>query len=196
MSELDTKKLESFQSENDKTGIIYLSRLPPFMTPQKLRTMLEKLGKIHRVYLEPESLSQTQKRKKSGGSSKQQFVRAWVEYRNKHDAVSASLLNGTLIGGKKSSRIHDDLWCIKYLPEFKWHHLTREISDRNAEREQKVREMRIKSKKETNEILKNAELAKKLEAIEEKKRKSGKLVEKEFDMKELAKRFKQRKLVE
>jgi len=27
-------------------------------------------------------------------------------------------------GGKKNSYYHDDLWTMKYLPRFKWHHLT------------------------------------------------------------------------
>ena len=37
-----------------KTGVIYLSRIPPFMKPQKLKSLLSEYGEIGRVYLVPE----------------------------------------------------------------------------------------------------------------------------------------------
>ena len=39
------------------------------------------------------------------------------------------MLNGHPMGGKKRSAYHYDLWCLKYLPKFKWDHLTEEIGD-------------------------------------------------------------------
>lgn len=39
----------------------------------------------------------------------------------------AKVLNATIIGGKKNSHYHDDMWNIKYLPKFKWDHLTERI---------------------------------------------------------------------
>ena len=46
----------------------------------------------------------------------------WVEFEDKKvaRAVAASR-NGQPVGGKKSSYYHDDLWCMLYLPKFKWH---------------------------------------------------------------------------
>ena len=37
------------------------------------------------------------------------------------------MLNSNPIGGKRRSAHHDDLWCLKYLPKFKWDHLTEEM---------------------------------------------------------------------
>ncbi len=37
------------------------------------------------------------------------------------------MLNGNPIGGKRRSAYHYDLWSLKYLPKFKWDHLTEEI---------------------------------------------------------------------
>ena len=40
----------------------------------------------------------------------------------------ALMLNGAQMGGKRRSAYHYDLWNLKYLPKFKWDHLTEEIS--------------------------------------------------------------------
>lgn len=34
------------------------------------------------------------------------------------------MLNGQQMGGKRRSAYYYDLWCMKYLPKFKWDHLT------------------------------------------------------------------------
>lgn len=39
----------------------------------------------------------------------------------------ASMLNGQPMGGKRRSAYHYDLWCLKYLPKFKWETLTEDI---------------------------------------------------------------------
>jgi ESF2/ABP1 family protein len=52
-----------------------------------------------------------------------------VEFEDKADAkLAAAALNGQQIGGKRRSAYHFDLWAIKYLPKFKWDHLTEEIA--------------------------------------------------------------------
>lgn len=35
-------------------GVVYLSRIPPFMRPRKVRHLLSQYGTIGRVYLQPE----------------------------------------------------------------------------------------------------------------------------------------------
>ena len=37
-------------------GVVYLSRVPPFMRPRKVRHLLSKYGSIGRVYLQPEGV--------------------------------------------------------------------------------------------------------------------------------------------
>jgi ESF2/ABP1 family protein len=51
---LTPEELEKFQAARDKTGIVYLSKIPPFMKPVKLRHLLGAFGELGRVYLAPE----------------------------------------------------------------------------------------------------------------------------------------------
>ena len=37
-------------------GIVYLSRIPPFMKPHKVKHLLSRYGSVGRVYLKPEGL--------------------------------------------------------------------------------------------------------------------------------------------
>lgn len=52
--------------------------------------------------------------------------------------VAASLHN-TLIGGKKRSFYHDDMWNLRYLKGFKWDHLTEKFAYERRVREAKLR---------------------------------------------------------
>lgn len=48
---------EESQSADRKTltpGVVYLSRVPPFMRPRKVRHLLSQYGTLGRVYLQPE----------------------------------------------------------------------------------------------------------------------------------------------
>lgn len=62
-----------------------------------------------------------------------------MEFEDKRIAKRISLaLNNKQIGGRKRSAYHYDLWSLKYLPKFKWDHLTEEINYQKAVREQKL----------------------------------------------------------
>lgn len=62
----------------------------------------------------------TKKKKKR----KVRFVEGWVEFKDKKIAKqAANMLNNTSIGGPKRSPFRDDLWSLKYLKDFKWHHI-------------------------------------------------------------------------
>ena len=56
-AELDPEKLKSFEETDRRRGVVYVSRIPPFMKPVKLRHMLEQFAKIGRLYLAPEGAS-------------------------------------------------------------------------------------------------------------------------------------------
>lgn len=58
---LTPEALEKFQAARDKAGIVYLSKIPPFMKPVKLRHLLGKFGALGRVYLAPEGEDYIQK---------------------------------------------------------------------------------------------------------------------------------------
>ena len=111
---LTLKKLKTFQAKQDKTGVVYLSRIPPYMKPDKVRHLLSKHGKIGRIYLTPEDPAIRKKRKAMGGNKKQSFVDGWVEFEDKAVAKRvATTLNTTPIGGKQFSFYSADLWNIK-----------------------------------------------------------------------------------
>ncbi|KAJ3182836.1 RNA-binding ATPase activator esf2 [Gaertneriomyces sp. JEL0708] len=159
-------------SSLSKSGIIYLSRVPPFMRPQKLRQLLSSHGTINRIYLVPENPLTAARRKKYRKNSRQNFVEGWVEFTSKTDArLTAEHLNGKQIGGKKRSRYYDDIWNMKYLPRFKWNHLTEQIAYEKKVREQRVRTEMAMAKREAKGYQKNVHKAKMVEAIEERKRK-------------------------
>ncbi len=61
---------------------------------------------------------------KYGGSKKRNFTEGWVEFVDKRVAKAVPMaLNNNPIGGRKRNYYHDDLWNIKYLPDFHWSHL-------------------------------------------------------------------------
>ncbi len=115
------KNLVASETAIKKSGVVYLSRIPPFMKPAKLRSLLEPYGKINRIFLTPEDPTEHTRRVRSGGNKKRSFTEGWVEFVKKNDAKKAcDLLNAQTIGGKKSSWYHDDVWALKYLNGFKW----------------------------------------------------------------------------
>ncbi|CAI5475133.1 unnamed protein product [Closterium sp. Yama58-4] len=126
-----------------KTGVCYLSRIPPRMKPLKLRHLLSPHAEILRIYLAPEDPAARQRRRAAGGSRNKNFTEGWVEFARKRDAKRvAAVLNGQPMGGKNRSHHRFDLWTIKYLKRFKWDNLSEEMV-----REQKLEaEMRVAAK--------------------------------------------------
>ena len=53
-------------------------------------------------------------------------------------AQVVAMLNGQQMGGKRRSAYYYDLWCLRYLPKFKWDHLTEEINYQKAVQEQRL----------------------------------------------------------
>ena len=128
---LASDKVSETRATIAKSGVIYLSRIPPRLSPTKIRQLLSPYGStILRIFLAPESTAEYSRRVKSGGSKRRQFTEGWVEFQDKKVANKvAGLLNAQRIGTKKGDFWYDDLWCIKYLPKFKWHHLTEQIGN-------------------------------------------------------------------
>ncbi|KAF2754625.1 hypothetical protein EJ05DRAFT_541182 [Pseudovirgaria hyperparasitica] len=167
---LSAKKLEASQKKASRTGVIYLSRVPPFMKPSAVRTLLQPYGEIGRIFLTPEDPSQHSRRVKSGGNKKRSFTDGWVEFSDKKVAkVVAETLNTKIVGGKKGGWYHDDVWNIKYLKGFKWHHLTEQISNENAERAARLRAEIAQTTRENKIFLESVEQAKMLEGIKAKR---------------------------
>ncbi|OBT58514.1 hypothetical protein VE04_01260 [Pseudogymnoascus sp. 24MN13] len=92
-------------------------------------------GDINRIFMTPEDPTSHTRRVRNGGNKKRSFTDGWVEFVSKSDAKKAcELLNTQIIGGKKGTYYHDDVWNLLYLRGFKWNNLTQQIAAENAER--------------------------------------------------------------
>lgn len=186
-SEKRTKALTSDQlnaraKAKKKTGVIYISRIPPFMKPQTVRSYLSPYGEIGKLFLTPEDHATYMRRKKSGGNKKHSYVDGWVEFLSKKDAkMVASVLNGNNIGGKKGNYYHDDIWNIKYLNGFKWDDLTEQIQRENKEREARLRTEISKAKRENEAFVRDVEKGKMFEGIKAKRKEADEDAAEEAD---------------
>lgn len=171
---LTVKQLAASQKATQKTGVIYLSRIPPFMKPATLKHFLDGYGDIGRIFLSPEDPTSHARRVRSGGNKKKSFTDGWVEFKSKKDAkIVAETLNGNIVGGKKGNFYHDDVWNIKYLKGFKWHHLTDQIANENAERAARLRAEISRTRKENKDFVADIERSKMLEGMRAKKAKKA-----------------------
>ncbi|KAK4540489.1 hypothetical protein LTR36_009127 [Oleoguttula mirabilis] len=167
------KSVAAAEKAARKSGVVYISRVPPFMKPQTLRHFLTPHASkgLGRIFLTPEDHTTHVQRVKRGGNKKKSFTDGWVEFTSKTEAqAAAEMLNGGIIGGKKGNFYHDDLWNMKYLKGFKWSHLTEQIANENAERAARLREEVRRTRKENKSFLEDVERGKMLEGMESKKR--------------------------
>ncbi|KAI4121377.1 MAG: hypothetical protein LQ347_006879, partial [Umbilicaria vellea] len=130
-------QLAASQRAARKTGVLYLSRIPPFMRPSTVKHLLSPYGSISRLFLTPEPASSHSKRISSGGNKKRSFIDGWVEFRSKKAAqICAETVNGQIVGGKKGGWYHDDIWNVKYLRGFKWGDLMAQVREEERSREE------------------------------------------------------------
>ncbi|TPX31875.1 hypothetical protein SmJEL517_g04928 [Synchytrium microbalum] len=175
---IDNKSVKLLKKANDLTGVVYFSRIPPFMTPAKLKSLIIPHGALGRIFLVKESASIAAKRKKYRHNKRTNYVEGWVEFQSKKEAKRAvELLNGQRVDNRKRSRYHDDLWSCKYLKKFKWADLTEQMSYEKAVREQKIRVEMSHAKRENKHYMRNVATAKMVEAIQERKTKKRKMEE-------------------
>lgn len=169
---LTKKNLVATEAAIKKSGVVYLSRIPPFMKPAKLRNLLEPYGTINRIFLAPEDPTAHARRVRGGGNKKRSYTEGWVEFVQKKDAKEVcELLNARTIGGKKGSYYHDDMWNLLYLKGFKWHNLTEQIAAEDAERSSRMRAEISKTTKENKNFVRNVERAKMLDGMQAKAKK-------------------------
>ncbi|KAK2591980.1 RNA-binding ATPase activator esf2 [Conoideocrella luteorostrata] len=166
-----------------KSGVVYISRIPPGMKPSALRSLLSPYGRLNRTFLMEEDATVRARRRKAGGNKRVLFTEGWVEFTKKKDAKAAcELLNGHNIGGKKRSFFRDDIWNLVYLKGFKWHNLTEQITAENAERASRMRAEIGKATKENKQFVRNVEKAKMLDGMQAKaKAKKRKAVDDDDD---------------
>jgi len=158
-----TKQL--VQDKENRRGVLYLSRVPPYMQADKVRDYMSQFGEVGRIYLTPEDKTAYKNRARTGGNKKMKFADGWIEFMDKRIAKRvAESLNGTPVGGKKRHNFwRDDMWNLKYLSGFKWHHLTEFASYKKSVRQDKLNAQMSQLKKENNFYLEQVERAKRFE---------------------------------
>ncbi|KAG1888124.1 hypothetical protein F4604DRAFT_1715647 [Suillus subluteus] len=163
---LTPEALAKFNAVQARTGVIYISQIPPGMHPAKVRHLMSAHGKVGRVYLQQEDAKCAYLHRMFMSTKKPHFTEGWVEFKDKKVARSP-------IGGKKGTRWRDDVWTMKYLPKFKWNMLTEQIAHEAAIHTAKLRIELVQSKTEQHDYLKNVELARVLDKRNEKRKEKG-----------------------
>lgn len=170
LKKLTAEQLKKENKKIRKTGVCYLSRIPPYMKPATLRTILSKFGKVDRLFLKPEDAAVYAKRVKYGGNKKKNYTEGWVEFVKKGEAkICASTMNGNKIGGRKTSYYYDDIMNIKYLPKFKWHDLTQQIAKETEVRLAKLALELSQQQKMNKSFIHNVEKSKMIKNIQKKR---------------------------
>lgn len=142
-----------------KPGIIYLSSIPPGFNVSCTIAFFSQFGKVGRVFLQPDSKDKNKRKDKMT----RHFTEGWIEFLSKRAAKDvASNLNNTPVGGKKRAKSHDVLWNIKYLPKFKWVHLSDRLAYEKAVHHQRLRTEISQAKREADYFKSNVEKSKRL----------------------------------
>ena len=143
---LQIETLSGYNSQVSRTGIVYLSRIPPGMGPSKVKHILSQYGEIGRIYLVAADTSSSNPHKapseRQHKHRSHRFIEGWIEFLDKRVAREiAELRNASSIGaaahskGSKknggSKKWRDDVWTMKYLPRFKWNMLSEQVGKCN-----------------------------------------------------------------
>lgn len=156
-----TSQSESGEKASGKTynrgkGVVYLSRVPPMMSPNQLRGLLSPYGEVGRVWLEvPEAIAQDKSlsEAKIARLAKRVAKEGWVEFeRAKKAYKAAKLLHCQPMG---EGRFKHDLWSIKYLKNFSWSDLVNQHLHRKKMRESRLRQSLTRAKQEATKYLEN-----------------------------------------
>jgi ESF2/ABP1 family protein len=102
---LTLEETENFNEKLRKRGVIYIARVPPRMTPTKIKALLSDFDEVTRVYLVEEDQTIRKRRKKEHGSSGgKRYNEGWVELASKRKAkhIAASLNNTPISNIKRN----------------------------------------------------------------------------------------------
>ncbi|BFZ58473.1 RNA-binding ATPase activator esf2 [Savitreella phatthalungensis] len=177
IASLTPEALADLERRKAASGVIYLSRVPPFMKPTKVRHLLAPFGEIGRIFLAPEDDRSYARRVKSGGNKRRRYVEGWIEFADRRRAkLVARTLNTRPVGstasvlgagraGKKERFYADDLWNLKYLPKFKWDDLTAQIAGERRAQEAKLRSELLQQEREDRHVVRQQQKHREVEAI-------------------------------
>lgn len=177
-----------------KKGIIYISSIPKHMNVAILRDMLGQYAQVGRIFLQPGKLpgkyfrlltidtdfsfnmrtfvcfsDDDKGKKKKRRRIVRQFTEGWVEFESKRAAKHiAATINNTPIATRKSSKFYDISWSMKYLPRFKWTHLSERLTYEKAVHRQKLQSEISQARKEAAFFQENLDKSEKLKKMKKK----------------------------
>ncbi|KAE8745914.1 hypothetical protein FOCC_FOCC007431, partial [Frankliniella occidentalis] len=123
------------------------------------------------------------------------FTEGWIEFKKKRIAKQvAALLNNKQIGGRKRSKYYDFIWNIKYLPRFKWVHLSERLAYERAVRKQRMNTEIAQAKREATIFSNNVDLGERLSKRQTKESDQQKELRKSLDSEKIVHQYKQREL--
>lgn len=175
---LSLDKKNDFNEELARRGVLYLARIPPRMTPTKIKFLLQEFN-VTRIFLQQEDPTKRKaRRRKTGKDTGKRYTEGWIEFADKKVAKQvAQSLNQTRMTNRKRDFFYDDLWNLKYLPKFSWSHLTEKVAYERRVQEQKLRLETLQAKRETSAYQQLVQTGKKLDKIAERRAKKQKTEE-------------------
>ena len=111
---LTLTETENFNEKLRKRGVVYVARIPPRMTPTKIKSLLSEFGEVTRVYLVEEDPTVRKRRKKEHGSSGgKRYLEGWVEFASKRKAkhIAQSLNNTQISNHKRNPHYGTKIFC-------------------------------------------------------------------------------------
>lgn len=152
-------------------GLIYMSFLPPGMTPKFVRDVFEKYGEVGRIYMQPDV---HQKRKGKAKYDRGSFTEGWIEMGDKRLARRLAMtFNNTLITDGKKNKFQNYMWNVKYLPTFRWKHMTERLTHEREKKKQVMRVELSQARRETADYVRLMDKNKKLTSIRQRKERQG-----------------------
>jgi len=149
-------------------GMMYLSFIPPGMTPRIVVEIFKKHGEVGHVHLEQTA---AQRKKQKATYERGNFKEGWVEMGDKRLArrLANSLNNTPICEGYKDKRFKSYLWSIKYLPRFRWRHLKSQLVDK-MENVKKMKTVEMtQAKREATIFARQMDRSKMINSIRERK---------------------------
>ena len=160
---LEDNTLDNYKEKVKRSGVIYISYIPEGMTVSLLRKKLQKYG-ANRVFLVPDTSNSKSKKR-------QNYKEGWIEFTDKIMAKLCEYeISGKIFGGKKrNNKFREEIWNLKYLNKFKWHHLMEKLQFNKKLREHRMKAELSQSKRENNFILEKFEQSRKINFLNKKR---------------------------
>ncbi len=162
-------RLRSQRRATPLAGVVRIRRIPPGMSTSDIRRLLERHGRIGRLYVRKERDYERRERIQRGGTRRRRALEGWIEFLDHRVAKQvAALLNATPMDPQnRRSRFHDDLWCLEYVPALQWHHLTDQMAATRRERILRIKNEVQASRRERDLWLEQLNKARMLTAVQQ-----------------------------